>query len=173
MNLLAQFSQVFKNLANLGQTRLIALGAVGVVSIAIVLAAAIFVNKPSYESLYVNLDTADLNQVTMALAEANMDFEVGGDGSSIQVPVGTTSKARLLLAERGLPNSTNAGYELFDNVGSLGLTSFMQEVTRVRALEGEIGRSIQQISGVSAARVHLVCRMSAISAGASKSRPRR
>jgi flagellar M-ring protein FliF len=156
MNLLAQFSQVFKNLANLGQTRLIALGAVGVVSIAIVLAAAIFVNKPSYESLYVNLDTADLNQVTMALAEANMDFEVGGDGSSIQVPVGTTSKARLLLAERGLPNSTNAGYELFDNVGSLGLTSFMQEVTRVRALEGEIGRSIQQISGVSAARVHIV-----------------
>ena len=156
MNLLAQFSQVFKNLANLGQTRLIALGAVGVVSIAVVLAAAIFVNKPSYESLYVNLDTADLNQVTMALAEANMDFEVGGDGSSIQVPVGTTSKARLLLAERGLPNSTNAGYELFDNVGSLGLTSFMQEVTRVRALEGEIGRSIQQISGVSAARVHIV-----------------
>jgi flagellar M-ring protein FliF len=156
MNLLAQFSQVFKNLANLGQTRLIALGAVGVLSIAIVLAAAIFVNKPSYESLYVNLDTADLNQVTMALAESNMDFEVGGDGSSIQVPVGTTSKARLLLAERGLPNSTNAGYELFDNVGSLGLTSFMQEVTRVRALEGEIGRSIQQISGVSAARVHIV-----------------
>jgi flagellar M-ring protein FliF len=61
-----------------------------------------------------------------------------------------------LLAERGLPDSANAGYELFDNVGSLGLTSFMQEVTRVRALEGEIGRSIQQIDGVAAARVHIV-----------------
>ncbi|MBP1842116.1 flagellar M-ring protein FliF [Rhizobium petrolearium] len=156
MNLLAQFSQVVKNLANLGQTRLIALGAVGVVSIAIVLAAAIFVNKPAYETLYVNLDTTDLNQVSMALAEANMAFEVGTDGSSIQVPVGSTSRARLLLAERGLPNSTNAGYELFDNVGSLGLTSFMQEVTRVRALEGEISRSIQQINGVTAARVHIV-----------------
>ncbi|MFB9950141.1 flagellar basal-body MS-ring/collar protein FliF [Rhizobium puerariae] len=156
MNLLAQFSQVFKNLANLGQTRLIALGAVGVVSVAIVLAAAIFVNKPAYETLYVNLDTADLNQVSMALAEANLAFEVGGDGKSIQVPVGTTSRARLMLAERGLPNSSNAGYELFDNVGSLGLTSFMQEVTRVRALEGEIARSIQQINGVSAARVHIV-----------------
>ncbi|WP_117190974.1 flagellar basal-body MS-ring/collar protein FliF [Rhizobium terrae] len=156
MNLLAQFSQVFKNLANLGQTRLIALGAVGVVSIAIVLAAAIFVNKPAYETLYVGLETSDLNQVSIALAEASMAFEVGADGSSIQVPVGTTGKARLLLAERGLPNSSNAGYELFDNVGSLGLTSFMQEVTRVRALEGEIGRSIQQIQGVSAARVHIV-----------------
>ncbi len=66
---------------------------------------------------------------------------------ALAVPAGMTGKARLLLAERGLPNSANAGYELFDNVGSLGLTSFMQEVTRVRALEGEIGRTIQSISG--------------------------
>ncbi|MBW6420701.1 flagellar M-ring protein FliF [Rhizobium sp. XQZ8] len=156
MNLLAQFQQIFKNLAGLGQTRLIALAAAGVISVAIVIAAAMFVNKPAFETLYVNLEAGDLNQVSMALAEANMGFEVGSDGKSIQVPVGTTSKARLMLAEKGLPNSHNAGYELFDNVGSLGLTSFMQEVTRVRALEGEIGRSIQQISGVSAARVHIV-----------------
>jgi len=66
MNLLAQFSQVFKNLAGLGQTRLIALGAVGVISIAIVIAAALFVNKPGYETLYVGLDKADLNQVSIA-----------------------------------------------------------------------------------------------------------
>ncbi|MBW9090125.1 flagellar M-ring protein FliF [Rhizobium wenxiniae] len=156
MNLLAQFSQITKNLASLGQTKLIALAATGAISIAIVIAAAMFVNKPAYETLYVNLESSDLNQVSMALAEANMAFEVGSDGKSIQVPVGNTSKARLMLAERGLPNSSNAGYELFDNVGSLGLTSFMQEVTRVRALEGEISRSIQQISGVSAARVHIV-----------------
>lgn len=156
MNLLAQLSQVMKNLAGLGQTRLITLGVVGTVSIAVVLAAAIFVNKPAYETLYVNLETADLNQVSAALAEANMDFEVGADGKSVEVPVGSTTRARLMLAERGLPNSSTSGYELFDNVGSLGLTSFMQEVTRVRALEGEIARSIQQINGVTAARVHIV-----------------
>ncbi|RWX76987.1 flagellar M-ring protein FliF [Neorhizobium lilium] len=156
MNLLAQFSTIRKSLANLGQTRLIALAAVGVVSIAIVLAAALYVNKPAYETLYVGLENSDLNQVSIALAEANIPFQVGTDGKSVQVPVGTTGKARLLLADKGLPNSANAGYELFDNVGSLGLTSFMQEVTRVRALEGEIGRTIQQINGVSAARVHIV-----------------
>ncbi|HEV7434946.1 MAG TPA: flagellar basal-body MS-ring/collar protein FliF [Pseudorhizobium sp.] len=156
MNLLAQFSQLYKNLAALGQTKLIALAGAGLVSVAIVLAAALYVNKPAYETLYVGLETTDLNQVSIALAEASIDFAVGSDGASIQVPVGMTGKARLLLAERGLPNSANAGYELFDNVGSLGLTSFMQEVTRVRALEGEIGRSIQQISGVAAARVHIV-----------------
>ncbi|MGI2032598.1 flagellar basal-body MS-ring/collar protein FliF [Rhizobium panacihumi] len=156
MNLLAQFQQIGRNITSLGQTKLLALAGVGIVSMAIVIAAAMFVNKPAYENLYVGLETTDLNQVSIALAENNMDFQVGADGQSINVPVGMTSKARIVLAERGLPNSANAGYELFDNVGSLGLTSFMQEVTRVRALEGEIGRSIQQISGVAAARVHIV-----------------
>ncbi|MEK1923851.1 MAG: flagellar basal-body MS-ring/collar protein FliF, partial [Rhizobium giardinii] len=156
MNLLDQLSTVTKNLASLGQGKLIALIAAGVVAVGIVLAAGLYVNKPSYETLYVGLESSDLNQVSVALAEANIDFAVGADGSSVQVPVGMTGKARLYLAERGLPNSANAGYELFDNVGSLGLTSFMQEVTRVRALEGEIARTIQQISGIAAARVHIV-----------------
>ncbi|SCB60979.1 flagellar M-ring protein FliF [Rhizobium aethiopicum] len=156
MNLLNQLVQIFKNLGALGRTRLMILGGVGAVSIAIILAAALFVNKPAQETLYVGLDAPDLNQISMALAEANINFQVGTDGSSITVPAGMTGKARLMLAERGLPNSANAGYELFDNVGSLGLTSFMQEVTRVRALEGEIARTIQSISGITAARVHIV-----------------
>ncbi|TCS06911.1 MULTISPECIES: flagellar basal-body MS-ring/collar protein FliF [unclassified Rhizobium] len=156
MNLLNQLVQIFKNFGSLGRTRLMILGGVGAASIAIILAAAIFVNKPAQETLYIGLETPDLNQISMALAESNIDFQVGTDGSSITVPAGMTGKARLLLAERGLPNSANAGYELFDNVGSLGLTSFMQEVTRVRALEGEIARTIQSISGITAARVHIV-----------------
>ena len=62
----------------------------------------------------------------------------------------------MLLAEKGLPTSANSGYELFDKIGSLGLTSFMQEVTKLRALEGEIARTIQVMKGVKAARVHIV-----------------
>ncbi|MCM2456026.1 flagellar M-ring protein FliF [Rhizobium sp. CG4] len=156
MNLLNQVPQVLRNIAALGQTRLLLLGGVGIVSMVLVIAAAVYVNKPAYETLYVGLENADLNKISLALAESNFQFEVGSDGTSIQVPVGMTSRARVLLAERGLPNSANAGYELFDNVGSLGLTSFMQEVTRVRVLEGEISRSIQQINGITAARVHIV-----------------
>ncbi|NGO64618.1 flagellar M-ring protein FliF [Rhizobium daejeonense] len=156
MNLLNQLLQMFKNLASLGQTRLLAIAGVAIVSVALIISAAIFVNKPAYETLYVGLEPTDLNQVSIALAESGIDFETGTDGKSVRVPAGMTSRARLLLAERGLPNSANAGYELFDNVGSLGLTSFMQEVTRVRALEGEIARTIQQINGIAAARVHIV-----------------
>ena len=156
MNLLEQLKSVFKNLASLGQGKLVMLAGAGVVTVGMVLAAALFLNKPSYETLYVGLESTDMNQISIALAEANIDFQAGSDGTSLQVPVGETGKARLYLAERGLPSSSNAGYELFDNVGSLGLTSFMQEVTRVRALEGEIARTIQQISGIAAARVHIV-----------------
>jgi flagellar M-ring protein FliF len=156
MNLLDQLVPVFRNLQKLGRTRLMALAGVAVASVALVLFAAMYVNKPSQETLYVGLEAADLNQISVALAEASINFQVGSDGSSISVPAGMTGKARLLLAEHGLPNSAKAGYELFDNVGSLGLTSFMQEVTRVRALEGEIGRTITAIAGISAARVHIV-----------------
>jgi flagellar M-ring protein FliF len=156
MNLLNQLPQVYKNFASLGQTRMLMLGGVAAFAMVIVLIGALFVNKPAYETLYVGLESSDLNKISLALAESNMDFQVGTDGTSVQVPAGMSSRARLVLAERGLPDSANAGYELFDNVGSLGLTSFMQEVTRVRALEGEIGRSIQQIEGIAAARVHIV-----------------
>lgn len=156
MNLLNQLPQVFKNFASLGQKRLMMLGGAAALAMLTVLFGALFINKPTYETLYVGLESNDLNKISIALAESKMDFVVGPDGTSVQVPVGMTSRARLVLAERGLPDSANAGYELFDNVGSLGLTSFMQEVTRVRALEGEIGRSIQQIEGVAAARVHIV-----------------
>ena len=156
MNLLNQLTAILKNLMALGTGRLIALGAVGALTLLVIMVGTYYVNRPGYETLYVGLETSDLNQISIVLAENGMDFQVGTDGASLQVPVGQTGKARLLLAEKGLPNSTNAGYELFDNVGSLGLTSFMQEVTRVRALEGEIARTIQSIDGISSARVHIV-----------------
>lgn len=156
MNLLNQLSLIGKNLAGLGQTRLMALAGVGVLSIVVIIAAAIFLNKPTQETLYIGLSAEDVSQISQVLAESNINFEPGADGTSIMVAAGMTSRARMLLAERGLPSSNTAGYELFDQVGSLGLTSFMQEITRVRALEGEIARTIQSINGITAARVHIV-----------------
>ena len=62
----------------------------------------------------------------------------------------------MILAEKGLPKGDKSGYELFDNLGSMGLTSFMQQITKVRALEGELARTIQLMKGIKAARVHIV-----------------
>ena len=156
MSLLNQLSLISKNLAGLGQARLMALGVVGALAVMLIIGSAIFLNKPTRETLYIGLSGEDVNQIGLVLAEANIDFATGADGASITVPAGLTGQARMLLAERGLPSSNTAGYELFDQVGSLGLTSFMQEITRVRALEGEIGRTIQALNGISAARVHIV-----------------
>lgn len=78
-----------------------------------------------------------------ALKDAGIPFDISADGTSVLVSYGQTAQARMLLAEKGLPQSGKAGYELFNDLGSLGLTSFMQDITRVRALEGEIARTIQ------------------------------
>jgi flagellar M-ring protein FliF len=151
-----QIQSIISNLRAFGVRRLAMLGGIAVLVMAVIGIGSVYLNRPAYETLYVGLDRSDVNQIGLVLGEAGIGFDVGSDGTSVVVPAGTTAQARMLLAEKGLPTSANAGYELFDNVGSLGLTSFMQQITRVRALEGEIARTIQSISGIKAARVHIV-----------------
>ena len=151
-----QLNAVVRNLRDFGPRRLALMGAVIALVLAVIAVASIYLNRPAYETLYVGLERSDVNQIGLVLGEAGIGFDVASDGTTVLVPAGKTAQARMLLAEKGLPTSANAGYELFDNVGSLGLTSFMQQITRVRALEGEIARTIQSISGIRAARVHIV-----------------
>ncbi|MFC3325258.1 flagellar basal-body MS-ring/collar protein FliF [Mesorhizobium cantuariense] len=151
-----QIQSIISNLRGFGVKRLAMLAGIAVLVMGVIGIASVYLNRPAYDTLYVGLDRADVNQIGLVLGEAGVAFDVGSDGTSVLVPAGTTAQARMLLAEKGLPTSANAGYELFDNVGSLGLTSFMQQITRVRALEGEIARTIQSISGIKAARVHIV-----------------
>ncbi|MEQ1954267.1 flagellar basal-body MS-ring/collar protein FliF [Mesorhizobium sp. CN2-181] len=151
-----QIQKIVANLQGFGPRRLAIMAGVTALVLAVLAVASIYLNRPAYETLYVGLERSDVNQIGLVLADAGIGFDVASDGTTVLVPAGKTAAARMLLAEKGLPTSANAGYELFDNVGSLGLTSFMQQVTRVRALEGEIARTIQSINGIKAARVHLV-----------------
>lgn len=151
-----QLRTLVANLQGLGPKRLGIMAAMAALIVAVLAVGSVYLNRPAFETLYVGLDRSDVNQIGIVLGEAGIDFDVGTDGTTVLVPVGKTGQARMLLAEKGLPTSANAGYELFDNVGSLGLTSFMQQVTKVRALEGEIARTIQSIQGIKAARVHIV-----------------
>jgi flagellar M-ring protein FliF len=97
-----------------------------------------------------------VTRIGAALREQNIAFDVNAAGDVVSVRPSQIMQARMLLAEKGLPTSANSGYELFDKIGSLGLTSFMQEVTKLRALEGEIARTVQLMKAVKAARVHIV-----------------
>lgn len=143
-------------LSSLGTRRLVILGLAGALIFAGTGLAGYLLSRPSFELLYAGLDRQDVTKMGAALHEASIVFDVSADGTSVLVAAGSASRARMLLAEKGLPQSSNVGYELFDKMGSLGLTSFMQDVTRVRALEGELSRTIQTMQGVRAARVHLV-----------------
>jgi flagellar M-ring protein FliF len=155
-NALAQVERLWANLLALGARRLIALAMIGVVVSAATGLAGYYLSRPTTETLYSGLDRDDVVSIGSSLREAGINFDVSADGTTVMVPVGQAGSARMLLAEKGLPHSGSVGNELYDKLGSLGLTSFMQEVTRVRAIEGELARTIQMMRGVKAARVHIV-----------------
>ena len=151
-----QLERLWVSLMGLGPRRLVALASVGIAIFAIVGLGSYYLSRPDLEVLYVGLAPPEVARMGGVLREAGVPFDVNTDATKIFVKRGEAARARMLLAERGLPNSSTAGYELFDKLGSMGLTSFMQNITRLRALEGEIGRTIQAMKGVKAARVHLV-----------------
>jgi flagellar M-ring protein FliF len=140
---------------NIGVKRGVSLLVAMAVFVGMLTLSTVYFNKPVRDVLYSGLGPEDVNQIGLVLAESGIAFDVNEAGTSVLVDYGKTAQARMILAEKGLPKSDKAGYQLFDQMGSLGLTSFMQQVTRVRALEGELVRTIQQIDGVKTARVHL------------------
>jgi flagellar M-ring protein FliF len=151
-----QLDSVWNNLGALGGRRLGALGLTGFVVFLAVAFGSYYLSRPDFEPLYAGLSQQDVSRIGAALQDEGIAFDVNPEGTKVSVPVGNTARARQILAEKGLPSSPSAGYELYEKVGPIGLTSFMQEVTRTRVLEGEIARTIQGMKGVKAARVHIV-----------------
>lgn len=151
-----RLNSLWLNLAGLGARKLSALALTFVLIVGLVGGGAYYLSRPDFETLYAGLDREDVSRIGAVLKATGVAFDINPEGNTVSVRYGQSAQARMLLAERGLPQSANSGYELFDKVGALGLTSFMQEVTRVRALEGELARTIQLIRGVKAARVHIV-----------------
>ena len=150
--------RLWDSLASLGTRRLLALGLTGMTVFLLVGTSGYLLSRPQQEILYSGLDPQDVSRMGAALQDAGMVFDVNPAGDAVLVENGQAAKARMLLAEKGLPRSDSAGYELFDKLGSLGLTTFMQQVTKVRALEGELAKTIRLIDGIRMARVHLALR---------------
>jgi flagellar M-ring protein FliF len=155
-NLLAQIERLWANLMGLGARRLSTLALIGLAAFVTTGLAGYYLSRPTMETLYSGLDREDIAAIGAALREAGVPFDVNAESTVVLTPTGQTAAARMILAEKGLPRGGAVGNELYDKLGSLGLTSFMQDVTRLRALEGELARTIQMMSGVKAARVHIV-----------------
>jgi flagellar M-ring protein FliF len=120
--------------------------------------AAFFVkmiSTPEYKPLMSGLEPADAQAITAQLAAKKIPYLVGPDGTSITVPADQVDAARLEVASHDAPHSGRIGFEIFDKV-SWGQTEFDEKVNYQRALEGELERTIQTMSNVKSARVHLV-----------------
>lgn len=147
---------LFNTLKSLGTIRLAAIGAVAVGLILFFVFLTSRLGGTEMNLLYADLDPSDSSKIVSQLESMNVPYELRSDGRQIYVPSQQVPKLRMQMAEQGLPSGGTVGYEIFDKTDSLGTTSFVQNVNLVRALEGELARTIRSISQIEEARVHLV-----------------
>ena len=111
--------------------------------------------EPPKAILFSGLEGRDASAVISKLDALNVPYEQKGDGGTILIPADQVTKIRMQLATDGLP-SAGVGYEIFDKSDTFGTTAFVQNVNRLRAIEGELARTIRSLDSIVSARVHLV-----------------
>lgn len=156
-----RMSGVIAQLRALGPARLAVLGGVGAAVLALLGWLALRAGEPPMALLYGDLEARDAAAVVQALERARVPHRLAAGGAQVLVPEEQVPRLRLMLAREGLPQSGSlgggtVGYEIFDRSESLTTTPFQQDMNRVRALEGELARTLRGLAGVRAARVHLV-----------------
>lgn len=142
---------------NLGVVRLAVLGGVAVALIAFLFFLTSRLASPSMQLLYSGLEPGDSREVVNYLSQSGARFELRGqNGSEIYVSGDQINSLRMSLAQQGLPTEGSMGYEIFDKSDGFGTTNFVLNINQLRALEGELARTVSSIRGVRSARVHLV-----------------
>lgn len=150
-------SNFIQSIKNMSAGRLIALAAVVLFLISFFVYLATQLNSTSYSVLYTDLELEDAKQIVERLESSNVKYKLAKNGTEILVPTDVVNKMRVDTAELALASKgSNVGYELFDNTDALGSTNFVQNVNLVRALEGELARSVRSVDNIKSARVHLV-----------------
>jgi flagellar M-ring protein FliF len=140
----------------LGAARLAAMGAVTAALVGVFAFIILRVTAPQMSPVFTDLTPEDSAAIVKDLERQAIPYELKNDGAIIMVPRDRMTRVRMKLAEGGLPKGGGVGYEIFDKSDTLGATSFVQNINHLRALEGELARTIKAIDRVQAARVHLV-----------------
>ncbi len=143
-------------LKGLGASRLMAMVAVTAALIGFFGFVIMRVTTPQMTTLFTDLSFEDSSAIIKDLERQAIPYELRNDGAVIMVPKDKVTRLRMKLAEGGLPKGGGVGYEIFDKSDALGTTSFVQNINHLRALEGELARTIRAIDRIQAARVHLV-----------------
>lgn len=147
------FSQLINRI---GLPRLAAMATVAVLMLGFFAFLIMRAQAPNLAPLYTGLSLEDSSAIVAELQTLNVPFELRGEGDTILVPRDQITTLRMNLAGSGLPQRGQVGYEIFDEQSTLGATSFVQNLNNVRALEGELARTISSLTRIKSARVHLV-----------------
>jgi len=140
----------------LGAPRIAAMVAVTLALVGFFAFLILRVTAPQMTPLFTDLSYEDSSAIVKELERQGVGYELRYDGNTIMVPKDRVARLRMSLAGEGLPKGGGIGYEIFDKSDALGTTSFVQNINNLRALEGELARTIRGLDRVVAARVHLV-----------------
>ena len=143
-------------LRQLGPVRVAALAATGIAVLGFFIFLSSRLSSGGMALLYGDLDPQDSGQIIQTLQSKNVPYDIKAGGKQIFVPGDQVLQLRVSLAESGLPGGGSVGYEIFDDNQGIGTTNFVQNINLVRALEGELARTIGAMRNVRGARVHLV-----------------
>jgi flagellar M-ring protein FliF len=143
-------------LKTLGASRIVAMGAVTIALAGFFAFLIMRVTAPQMTTLFTDLSVEDSSAIIKDLERQGIPYEMRSDGAILMVPKERVTRLRMKLAESGLPKGGGVGYEIFDKSDALGATSFIQNINHLRALEGELARTIRALDRVQQARVHLV-----------------
>ena len=145
------------NLMNrIGMARLAAMATVAVLMLGFFGFLIMRAQTPQMAPLYSGLSLEDSSAIITELQTLNIPYDLRGEGDTILIPRDQITTTRMSLAGQGLPQRGQVGYEIFDQQSTLGATSFVQNINNVRALEGELARTIASLNRIKGARVHLV-----------------
>jgi flagellar M-ring protein FliF len=147
-----QFQEIWKQLG--ANQRVSVVLASGVLFLGVI-GVAWWSGRPEYSLLYGKLSDGEASKVIAALDDAKVRYKIGSGGSSILVPAEKVHLVRMQLAGKGIPRSDGVGFEIFDKP-NFGISDFVQRANYVRALQGELARTIAQIDEVESARVMVV-----------------
>ncbi len=148
------FLQIFKDM---GQTKLMALFATVILVLALFVFLSARMNSVPMSPIYTDLSLDDSAKIVSELEKMNTPYELRGNGSQVLVPSDQMLRLRLSLAQQGLPSGGSiVGYEIFDRSETMGTSSFVMNINMMRALEGELARTISSLTQVESARVNLV-----------------
>ncbi len=150
-------NNILQTIKNMSPSKMASIAAIIIFLISFFVYVAIQMGGGEYAVLYSDLDLEDAKQIVAKLDEGNVKYKLTKNGTEVMVPVEDVNRLRIDTVDLALGSKgAHVGYEVFDNSDALGSTNFVQNVNLLRALEGELARTISSVDNIRSARVHLV-----------------